>query len=118
MFGHVHTDIYKLSGSMDDATDPVGVIQVCGAITTWLGNNPAYCVYELDKATMLPVSRKTYYFDLDAANESGTPEWQLLTDWTSDFDLADLSPSSLNQLTQRMANDEQTTVDFLNRARR
>ena len=118
MFGHVHTDIYKLSGSMADVNDPVGVLQVCGAITTWLGNNPAYCVYELDKATMLPVSRKTYYFDLDSANETGTPEWQLLTDWTTDFDLPDLSPSSFSAFTKKLETEEMTTVDFLNRARR
>ena len=118
MMGHVHTDIYKMVGSMRDAKDPIGVFQVCGAITTWLGNNPAYCVYELDKATMLPVSRKTYYFDLDEANETGTPEWKLLTDWTQDLGLKDLSPSEMKLLTDRMEADEMTTVDFLNRARR
>ena len=73
MFGHVHHDIYKLVGSVEDSEDPIGVLQVCGAITTWVSNNPSYCVYELDKATMLPVSRKTYYFDVDSANETGSP---------------------------------------------
>lgn len=106
MFGHMHRDLFKVVGSMVDATDPVGTIQICGAITTWTTNNPAYCVYELDKATMLPVSRQTYYFDVDLANETGVPEWKLMTDWTQDFSLTDLSPSSMAQMATRMEQDE------------
>ena len=97
---------------MADATEPIGVLQVCGAITTWLGNNPAYCVYELDKETMLPISRRTYYFDLEAANESGTPEWKLGTDWTVDFGMKDLSPSSFKAVTERLGEDEAFTVSY------
>lgn len=115
MFGHVHSDIYKQVGSMEDSTDPVGVFQVCGAITTWTGNNPAYCVYELDKETMLPVSRQTYYFDLDDANATGTPEWKLLTDWVEDFEMEDMSPSSFKALSARMGSDEAFTIDYRDR---
>ena len=97
MFGHVHTDNYKLVGSVEDSEEPIGVFQVCGSITTWVSINPSFCVYELDKATMLPVSRKTYYFDMDAANETGTPDWKVMTDWTTDLGLTDLSPASFNQ---------------------
>jgi len=118
MFGHVHTDIYKLVGSVEDSEDPIGVLQVCGAITTLLGNNPAYCVYELDKATMLPVSRKTYYFDMDSANETGVPDWKLMTDWTADFDLIDLSPASLKKHADKMVTDSAFSADFLNRSKR
>ena len=103
---------------MDDAENPVNVIQVCGAITNWIGNNPAYCVYELDKETMLPVSRKTYFFDLDKANESGTPDWKLFTDWTKDYGLADMSPASMKKLAERIGSDEATALDYMNRSRR
>jgi len=116
MFGHVHSDIFKQVGSMEDSTDPIGVIQVCGSITTWIGNNPAYCVYELDKETMLPVARRTYYFDLDKANETGTPEWVLLTDWTKDFGMDDLSPSSFKALSEKIGSNEDFTMDYLGRA--
>lgn len=115
MFGHVHSDIYKQVGSIADEKDPIGVLQVCGAITTWLGNNPAYCVYELDKETMLPVSRKTYYFDIDEANEIGSPDWHLLTDWTQDFEMDDLSPASFKKMTERLSSDEAYTIDFKDR---
>lgn len=75
MYGHEHSDVYKQVGSIEDPADPIGVLQVCGAITTWIGNNPAYCIYEVDKETMLPVSRKTYWFDITEANETGEPNW-------------------------------------------
>lgn len=67
---------------------------------------------------MLPVSRKTYYFDLDQANETGTPDWKLMTDWTADFDLTDLSPGSMKKHADKMSSDETFSADFLNRSKR
>ena len=99
---------------MDDVTSPIGVLQNCGAITTWVGNNPSYCVYEMDKETMLPISRKTYWFDMDLANATGTPQWNLMTDWTADFGMADLSPSSFKTMADQIENDEEFTTNFLN----
>ncbi len=61
---------------------------------------------------MLPVSRKTYFFDLEEANASGTPSWQLLTDWTVDFEMNDLSPLSFKKMTERMVSDEAYTIGF------
>ena len=75
LFGHTHRDIYKVVNSIEVSTMPVGVLTVCGSITTWLGANPSYCVYVLDKETLLPVSRKTYWFDIDKANETGEADW-------------------------------------------
>ena len=118
MWGHVHMDLFKLVGSMADVSDPIGVFQLCGAITTWDNGNPSYCVYEMDKATMLPISRKTYYFDVEAANETGTPEWKLMTDWTVDFGLPDLSPSSMKALTDKLEADETSLVEYMNHAKR
>ena len=67
---------------------------------------------------MLPVSRKTYYFDMDAANETGVPDWKLMTDWTADFGLTDLSPASLNKHAGLMATDSAMAADFINRSER
>ena len=75
LFGHTHRDIFKVVNSIEVSTTPIGVLTVCGSITTWLGGNPSYCVYELDKETLLPISRETYWFDIDKANETGEPEW-------------------------------------------
>ena len=86
--------------------NPIGVMTVCGSITNWTGNNPSYCVYELDKETLLPVSRRTYFFDLDEANSSGTPEWKLHTDWIKDYEMASLSPSEYASFASRISAKE------------
>ena len=77
---------------MSPTESPVGVFTVCGSITTWGYLNPSYCEYELDAQTLLPVNRKTFYFDIEEANQTGKIEWKQATDWLSDYNLADLSP--------------------------
>lgn len=58
MFGHTHADIFKTITAFDDGSlGPVGTLTVCGSLTTWSGINPSFCVYELDKETLLPVTR-------------------------------------------------------------
>ena len=66
--------------SYSEPHHPVGVLGVCGSVSSWTGN-PSFCVYELDQETLLPVSRKTYAFDLSKANREGAIEWVLYTDY-------------------------------------
>jgi hypothetical protein len=56
-------------------------MNVCGSLTTWGGLNPSFCVYEVDKETLLPITRKTWSFDIATANAEGVPNWRLYTDW-------------------------------------
>jgi hypothetical protein len=56
-------------------------MSVCGSLTTWGGLNPSFCVYEVDKETLLPITRKTWSFDIATANVEGVPNWKLYTDW-------------------------------------
>ena len=93
LFGHTHADKFKIARANDKEGTPIGVMTICGGITTW-GGNPSICVYEVDAETMLPVGRKTYAFDMDAANKNGYIEWDLFTDWLRDYNMPDLSPSS------------------------
>ena len=119
LFGHTHRDIFKVVSSTNKHhLDPIGVLTVCGSITSFLVGHPSYCVYELDKETMLPVSRQTYFFDLDEANASGTPEWKLHTDWTEDYEMADLSPSEYASLASRISASEDTAKQFIDNASR
>jgi hypothetical protein len=82
MFGHTHTELFKLVKPVNPVEPPVGVFTVCGSITTWGSLNPSYCEYELDRETLLPVRRRTYFFDITKANQTGQIEWELATDWT------------------------------------
>ena len=60
MFGHTHSDLFKVVKSVNNNQPPTGVFTVCGSITTWGSLNPSYCEYELDKKTLLPVNRKKF----------------------------------------------------------
>ena len=93
LFGHTHSDQFKVVRAHDKDLTPIGVMTICGGITTW-GGNPSVCVYDVDEETMLPVARYTYAFDMDTANKNGFIEWNLYTDWLKDYKMKDLSPAS------------------------
>ena len=80
LLGHTHLDYFKVAMSYLRPYAPVGVLNVCGSVTTWTGN-PSFCVYEVDKKTLLPVKRTTYAFDMAQANAFGTIEWSVYTDY-------------------------------------
>jgi sphingomyelin phosphodiesterase len=108
MFGHTHTDVFKSVLSFE-TDQPVGVLTVCGSMTTWGGLNPSFCVYDLDKDTLLPVSRQTWSFDVATSNLLDEPNWSLSTDWISDYNMKDLSPSSYVDLAIRFLTDSDLT---------
>lgn len=102
VFGHSHADQFKLSMSYSEPVKPVGVLTVCGSITTWTGSNPSFCVYEVDAETMLPIERTTMAFDIDKANTQRSVEWIQYTNWRREYEMTDLSPSSYHTLGQRI----------------
>jgi sphingomyelin phosphodiesterase len=102
MYGHTHADIFKSVQSISGQSNPVGVLTVCGSITTWAGINPSFCVYEVDKETLLPVERSTWSYDMTTANANGTPEWDIYTNWLEDYKMKDLSPSSYVDFLERL----------------
>lgn len=118
MYGHIHSDVFKTVTANDETQDPVGMFTICGSLTTWGGINPSYCVYELDKETLLPVTRKTYSFDIKTANEEGMPEWSLYTDWLSDYAMSDLSPNSYMDLADRIRSDTDLASEYRKRYNR
>lgn len=67
---------------------------------------------DLDQETMLPVNMYVYYMDLDKANETGTPTWELLHDYKEEYGLADLSPKSMLDLSNRMKTDANLANQF------
>lgn len=85
LFGHFHTDEFRVMSSFSNPNRPVGTLTACGSITTWGKLNPSFCVYEVDKETMLIVNRKTYAFDLNKANEEGEIEWDIEIDWQVEY---------------------------------
>ena len=92
--GHTHIDLFKAAMSYSQPEAPVGVLGVCGSVTSWSGN-PSFCVYEVDQETLLPLTRYTYAFDMATANANGVINWVKYTDYINDYGLWDLSPSSM-----------------------
>jgi len=84
-------------------------------MTTWGGLNPSFCTYELDKETLLPVNRQTWSFDIESSNQLDQPDWNLYTDWTKDYSMTDLSPSSYLDLANRLVYDTKLASDFSRR---
>lgn len=79
-------------------------------MSTFSSNNPSFRVFEVDAETMLPVKTHTYVFDVSQSN----PVWQHDHEYTEYYEMTDLSPSSFDDLSARMQNDESLSVKFLN----
>ena len=67
---------------------------------------------EFDQETMLPVNIYVYYMDIAQANATGTPTWTLLYDYLTEYDLTDLSPQSMKQLSERIKTDSDLANQF------
>ena len=69
-------------------------------------------IIEFDQETMLPVNMYVYYMDIDKANAEGKPTWELLLDYKSTYGLTDLSPRSMQGLSDRILSDQETANLF------
>jgi hypothetical protein len=92
---------------MSDPTKHIGVSQIGPAVTTMSWENPGYGVLTIDKETMLPMNFEIYAMDLVKANASGTPTWEVTTDYVKDYELKNnnVSPDSMYDLGERMVDD-------------
>jgi hypothetical protein len=117
LLGHTHLDLFKVAMSYSQPEKPVGVVGVCGSVTTWSGQ-PSFCVYEVDAETLLPVRRLTYAFDINTANSKGQIEWTLYTDYMKDYAIPDLSPSSYLGLANRILKNIPDASNYNTRMRR
>ena len=53
---------------------------------------------------MVPVNIYTYFMNLTEANLNGKPDWKILHDFNNEYGLKNLSPSQIQNLTERMQN--------------
>ena len=76
-----------------------------GSTTSHIGNNPGFSVIDLDEDFLIPKNIKTYYMNLNHQNsyrDGHPPEWKLLHDYLDTYDLKDMSPSSMLELSNQM----------------
>ena len=78
-YGHTHSDEFQLffdhdqlnlAKSTAELTEltPVGVAYLAPSITTFVGANPGYRIYEVDSSTFEVVNYHNYFLDLPDAN--------------------------------------------------
>jgi hypothetical protein len=75
VFGHTHSDMFSLFYSYSNPEQPIGVMTVCGSITTWNSNNPSFCEITLDAETLLPINRSTQSISLADSNTKKEMVW-------------------------------------------
>ena len=103
-FSHLHHEFYYVDKAI--GTDKAsGWGMVHGSTTTFIGHNPMFYVIEWDEETMVPVNIHTYTTNLTAANlnltPNGEPEWYELHDYINYYNITDISPASMMDLSNQ-----------------
>ncbi|CAG8479313.1 12428_t:CDS:10 [Funneliformis caledonium] len=103
-YGHTHWDefqvIYDYPNAENHEPRPIGVGYMGPSLTTFRNK------------TKQIINHYTYYVDIEEANRNNQPEWKLLYDAKSLYNLQDLEPQSWHDLSERFLNDEDEYQTF------
>jgi len=116
LFGHTHYEEFEVHRGISDDL-PIGTNHVSPSITTFVDQNPSFRVIILDEETLLPIEIQTYTMYLDKANKNDKDaKFVLDHEYTKQFGLKDLSPSSMLILSNKLRNyDDHATNYMINR---
>ena len=80
---------------------------ITGSGTSGGDKNPAFTVIDFDEEFMVPINTHTYYMNLTESNldPSAQPVWKELHDTLKEYDMIDMSPSSMVDFLDRMYNN-------------
>ena len=110
-FGHYHIETFNNMRSWE-SDKSFGVSHWSSSLTTYSEVlTPAYPSFRrfiLDEETMLPVKIETYSMDINVED----PVFELDHEMTSLYGMPDLSPTSFDQLSKDLANDEDLAYVF------
>lgn len=107
LVGHSHGDSYEMLTDLD--TGVVYTVQISSASTTsYTDINPSARLFYLDPVTYDVIDYDQFAMNLRAAVENGTePTIELVYSFTTEYDLADGTPASFKELTDKFeTNDE------------
>ncbi|CAI2361037.1 unnamed protein product [Moneuplotes crassus] len=108
--GHDHVEFFNIITDTKNQDD-IGMMQAPGGVTTFTDDNPAFKIYEIDYETGLPVRGHKHFFNITEAN-LGNPRWQYDFEQTEEYAMADLSPRSFRDLTERFLTEEGTATKY------
>jgi len=75
-------------------------------------NNPSFRRFILDEETMLPVAVETYVMDLTDLDQDEVPSFVLDHELSEFFGMPDLSPSSFDDLSNRLLTTEDIAHEY------
>jgi hypothetical protein len=75
--------------------------------------NPSFTVVEFDVETMLPVNIDTHFFNVTLSNEENKAIWAKLYNFQEEYGIEDLSPLSIEALTQKINTEEESAIKYL-----
>jgi len=78
--------------------------------------NPSFRTFEIDRETLLPVSMQTHFLNITAIKQGKVSNFGFHHDFMQQWGLKDLSPRSLEGLSERIKNDEKTALEYANLA--
>ena len=105
LMGHTHNEGISVVKDIKEGKN-IGINYITGSVTTNTDKNPSFTVIEIDEEFMIPISFKTYFYDIIRANDEGHITWELLHDFATEYSLTDISPDSLALLSDKVKTDE------------
>jgi len=110
--GHSHIDEYRL------IKDPNNVLKqmsyIAGSVDSHTFKNPSVRRFFLDRVTGEVLDYDVHYLDLKTATATGNPQLTFLYSARKEYNLADMSPTSFEDLACRFATEPDTLDKHLN----
>ncbi|KAL3857501.1 hypothetical protein ACJMK2_012167 [Sinanodonta woodiana] len=109
-FAHEHHDNFRLY--YDSKGNPSVALFIAPSITPWryiIGSeiepkhNPGARLVKYDRESGRQYDIQQYYVDLPQANKDGNLKWKLGYNATTEYDIPDVTPASLETLVQKMS---------------
>jgi len=115
VYGHTHTDAFRIFA--DNSTEIQSVAFLAPSVTPWLpdgGVNPGLRLYQYSASGIEDYWQ--YYLNLSTTTQpmenSSTPEWQLLYQFTTTYQVPDVSADSLMSIHKRMLTAPEVFADY------
>lgn len=102
-FGHTHFDQFQYYRGFFDNI-PFGAAFIAPSMTTYTNLNPSFRVFEVDRDTNTLLNYQQYRLNLSKVNneKANFLEWDVVYDFLRDYNVPDLSPSSMAELSRRI----------------
>ncbi|XP_015834710.2 sphingomyelin phosphodiesterase isoform X1 [Tribolium castaneum] len=112
--GHTHQDEFYVYYNCSDDTQAVGAAFNGAAVTPWIESNPSYKIFDVDSKSFNLLDYEEWTFNLTLANSqpSAPLEWYKLYRFTEAYGVDNLSPTEVDKLLYKMAENHALLDDY------